>query len=183
MKKRLSILISLALVALISVAVIVMVLVQVNYKPQINEPNSVIVTQNGSDNPPTFTKTENLETFKEILSQYEQSFTRSYLSAFFAGQVSGDAVVTQISAENFNNLTFTDFKVEFSFSSDQTLTSNGQDLAKKYNKIIFEVSDNSIYKELIIYFNQVVENPTNYYVVSTYALQNGFYDYLETLFE
>ena len=182
MKKRLSILISLALVALISISVIVMVLVQVNYKPQISEPISVIVTQNGGDNPPTFTKTENLETFNEILNQYEQSFTRSYLSAFFAGQVSGNAVVTQISAASFDDLTFTAFKVEFSYSADQTLTSNGQDLAKKYNKIIFEVSDNAIYKELKIYFNQVLDS-SNYYVLSTYALQNSFYDYLETLFE
>ncbi|MDD4816224.1 MAG: hypothetical protein PHQ62_03740 [Clostridia bacterium] len=176
MKKRLSMLISLGLVALISVGVIVMFLIQVNYKPQINEPNSIVVND-GS----TFTKTGNATYFNEIIAQYEKSFTRSYLSAFFAGQVSGNTSVYELSNTDFNNLSFSEYKIEFYYSSAQTLQENGQNLLRTYDKIIFSVNDNAIYKEIKLYFKQM--NETNYYVVTTYAIQNNFFDYLENLFE
>lgn len=180
MRKRLGIFISLVITAVISIGIIIMVLVQVNYKPIINDPYAINVYESESEYF-TLTKAGNESSFNEVMSEYENSFARSFLSAFFAGQVSGNTLITQISDEDFDDLLFTGYKIEFSYSSAQTLQANGQDLLKTYNKIIFEVNNYSTYNELTIYFEQTTSD--NYYVLTTYAIQNSFYDYLVTLFE
>ena len=111
MKKKIGIAVGFGFLALIAVAVIIMATIQVNYKPEIANPTVITITNSNNKNI-TLTQEENEKIYNEVLSQFENSYTRSYLSALFAGQTSNekDAIQTN-NLENFNS-----YKVVFNYS-------------------------------------------------------------------
>lgn len=178
MKKKIGLGIGLGLIAILSILIVVAVVVPVNYKPAILAPDRITVYDNkNSENKSMFcSPSQNLEIYEKISTHFEQSFTRSYLSALFAGQLSGEVKVSQVTTLQ----TFSNFKVVFKYNNEQTLTVNGVTSVHKYNKIILEVKNVDSYREMNIYFQQVA-NPDYYYLLTTYANQNSFFEYLNTL--
>ena len=176
MKKKISIAVGFGILAILAVAVIIMASIQVNYKPQIANPTVISITNANSKNI-TLTEEENEKIYNEVLTQFENSFTRSYLSALFAGQTSNenDAIQTN-NLENFNS-----YKVVFNYSNNpQDLTINGETKPQKYSQIIFGVSDFEGYQKINVYFKHSTSS-TVYYLLETFTSQSNFFDYLENI--
>lgn len=171
MKKKIGIFIGLALVALLVITVVVMTIVQVNYKPEIAVPNSITILNNEGKS--VYSSPDHSdEVYDETLKHFEQSFSRSFLSAFFAGQVNNSLNVV----ETTELQSFTNYKITLKYEENQVL----KEKEEKYNNIIIGVTNSAEYQEISIYFQQAAS--TNYYyVLKTFVKQNVFFDYLETL--
>lgn len=171
MKKKIGILIGLSLVGLLIITVVTMTLVQVNYKPEMQSPDSIIIHTNS--NKSLFASPEtSKEVYDKTIEYFEQSFGRSFLSAFFAGQVNDSSKVIET-----NELqSFPDYKIIFKYDEGQTLNDENE----KYNSIIISVTNSSEYQEINIYYNQVASS-SYYYLQTTFAKQNELFNYLETL--
>jgi len=171
MKKKIGIFIALTLIALLVMTVIIMAVVQVNYKPEIAVPNSITILNNEGKSvysSPDHSK----EVYDKTLQHFEQSFGRSFLSAFFAGQVNSSLNVV----ETTELQSFTDYKITLKYEENQVL----KEKEEKYNNIIIGVTNSAEYQEVSIYFQQAAS--TNYYyVLTTFSKQNIFFEYLETL--
>jgi len=175
MKKKVGLGIGFGLIMLISIMIVIMVSVSVNYKPVFASPDSITIRNEGGKEA-FLTHEINTEIYDETMKLFEQSFTRSYLSAFFAGQTGNTADVI----ETKNIQTFNDYKITFGFTEKQTLTVNNVAKEQKYKKIIFEVKNSGTFVQLNLYFQQDA-NPLYYYVLTTYANQTELYKYLDTL--
>lgn len=179
MKKKLGTLISLGVVALLSIAVIILYLVPVNYTPLVANPNYIVVNKTETTSG-TFTNAVNETQYNEIITEFNQSFTRSLLSAIFAGQTTGG--LNQSATGELPSTTTIDLTtyVSFRYNEAQTLIINSHEQSLKFTEMIFAVSDSSIYDQVTIYFKQNVTG-TSYYKLTTYALQVNFYDYIQDL--
>ena len=106
--------------------------------------------------------------------EFEKSYSRSFLSALFAGQVGNDAKAVLIDSNKID--TFTQYKITFSYTSEQSLTVQNETKEKTYNKIEFAVEDSESFENSKIYF-KVSEN--YYYELSTMSNQQSFFKFLE----
>jgi len=177
LKKKIGTLISMGVVAILAITIITMVIIPVNYKPIIANPASISIRNSNNDNGLyTTTNTNHINYINNILEKFENSFTRSYLSALFAGQINSTLIITQSSSIE----SFSSYKLTFNYNTAQTLTVNGISQTHTYDKVIFSVSDTTGYNEINIYFQQTV-NDDQYYVMKTFASQSVLFDYLETL--
>lgn len=175
MKKKIGLGISFGLLLLISIMVVVMVSVSVNYKPVFASPDSITIRNKGNKEV-FYTEAVNKEIYDETMKLFNQSFSRSYLSAILSGQTGNNADVTQTK----NIQVFSDYKVTFGFTEEQTLKINNVAKEQKYNKIIFEVKNSGTFFQLNLYFQQAA-NSSFYYALTTYANQTELYKYIETL--
>lgn len=176
MKKKLGLGITLGMIALLSVMVVIMVMVPVNYKPEISLPNRIAVL-NSENKQHLCTETENKEIYDETMELFEQSFSRSFLSALFAGQLSG---TTEKVPETNTLQNFSGYKITFKYNEPQTLIVNGKSPEHKFNKMILEVKETNAYRQLTVYFQQAT-NSKFYYYITTYANQSALFEYLDTL--
>jgi len=176
MKKKLGLGIVLGLIALLSAMVVIMVMIPVNYKPEISSPNRIAVL-NSENREHLCTETENSEIYDETIKLFEQSFSRSFLSALFAGQLGG---TTEKIPETNTLQDFTGYKVTFKYNEPQTLIVNGKSSGHKFNKMILEVKEINAYRQLTVYFQQTT-NSKFYYYITTYANQSELFEYLNTL--
>lgn len=176
MKKKIGLGIVLGLVALLSAMVVIMVIIPVNYKPAISAPNRIAVINVDSEQH-LCTPDENKEIYDETLNLFEQSFSRSFLSALFAGQLGG-------SPEKIPQTdvlpSFTGYRITFKYNESQTLIVNGKSSEHLFDRAILEVKKTDSYRQITIYFQQVT-NSKYYYYLTTFANQSALYDYLDTL--
>lgn len=171
MKKNLGIIITFAIVAILAITVVVMALVQVNYKPEIASPNSITIKNSSSK---TVYITSSNNNFDKIIDEFEKSFTTNYLSAFFAGQTSNNIVVKQTSTAP----TTTGYKVSMNYSEAQNLVVNNETQTHKYNEIIFGVTDTSNFSKVSIYFKQA-SSSSQYYYYETFMTQSSLYELID----
>lgn len=182
MSKKLISFISLGLVALIAVIITIMYLIPVNYSPKINNPDSIIVYESKTSNVGTFQEKNesSQENYRKILTEFNNSFTRNYLSALFAGQTSGAINQTKNGFLYYESPTSSmDRYLIFTYTEPQTLVINNVEQEKTFTKIYMEIKSSNSYVLTSLYFQ--VSDASNYLLLQTYANQNNLYNLITDL--
>ncbi len=180
MKKKIGIAIAFTLIFVIAVAVIVMVCVKVNYKPEIINPTTITVLNSEKKSITLTEDNENL--YNQLIDEFEKSFTRTYLSALFAGQTFNNSKVILIDGNKIEN--FEHYKITFNYSNNpQSLIVDGIEQPQQYSQIVFGVSEFDGYQQINIYFKHSIQTGQvdKYYSLTTYSSQKNFYDFLNSI--
>lgn len=178
-KSKIIIIIVMALVALLAVATIILSVVKIEYSPSLNKPTYIAVsTANGSGSFP-----QDNENFDKILTEYNNSYSRSILSAVFAGQTSNAINKTANGTlPTVNSFPTTTTYIKFKFNEPQELTIADKVLPSHYTEILVEVGNSASFVKTSVYYKQDTST-TAYYLLETYANQANLYEFINSLFE
>lgn len=178
MTKKLGSIIALGVVALIALVVVILYVIPVNYAPNLRQPNSIIVQQSSTQSA-TVLKEENKKMYDKIMSEFNDSLTRSLLSAIFAGQNSGGLNISANGVlPTITTIPNAEVQIQLTYSA-QDLVINNKTQPRKITSVIYQINDTKTYQKTMIYFEQ--EGGAGYYQYATYAMQSGLYDYITSL--
>ena len=178
MSKKLGSIIALGVIALLAVVVVVLYLIPVNYAPKLKNPNSIIVQQSSTLNA-TVLKENDKKIYNNLMNKFEESLTRSLLSAIFAGQSSGGTNVTDNGVlPSTASIPNAEVQIVLTYNA-QKLVIDGKEQPRKVTNVIYQLSDTKTYQPATIYFQQ--EDGSAYYEYKTFAMQSNLYDYVMSL--
>jgi len=178
----------LALVAILSISIILCAYLPKNFNFGLNNPEYIIVhsTDNKNvDNTSYFKQGEYSDgkVYNKIMDLYNQSFKTTILGAMFQGKA-----FTNVSAEegykSLSSLTGT--SIEFVYQNSQKLMLNGKPYKASivsntdYISVVIEVVNNQSLAKVNAYFKYRDTGSNNYSYVrfATYSAQADLYDYL-----
>lgn len=178
-KNKIIIIVAMALVAVLAATTIILSVVKINYAPQISKPSIIYVKTSNDDG--SFTETN--ENFDKILEEYNKSYTRSVMSAIFAGQNSTAINLTENGTlPTVNQVPAAENLIRLKYEEPQVLKINGKELDGKFKEVYVQVSNNASFAVTEVYFKQN-SDVTAYYLLKTYANQAGLYELIQSLFE
>ena len=181
MKKKLGTLITLACVAVVALAIIILYFMPVTYMPNLSTPNHMIVYKTSSQSATLLPQDDK---YKQIWGEYKNSFEQNMLSAIFAGQTKG--IKNQTSSGELkttkNEPTFQTYIV-FNFDTAQKIVVAGHTQNVLVDQVKIEVSNATGYSDTTVYFRQVsgVAEQTNYYYMTTLASQSKLYQTIQDI--
>lgn len=188
MKKKILIIVSLAIVVALIATTIILAVVKKSYKPEFNlEPQTVvIVNQNNNTEFESSESHSTKEKFKNIVKLFDDGFKQNVLGSIFSGNSSKQIEIELVSKlPSFDDgYTFT-----FDYKADMVLRKGGKDFVYgtntdkqiKFQQVIFNITDTNGYNQICLYAKEVVGSNTYYYEIETIANMSALYDYMSEL--
>jgi len=188
MKKKILIIVSLALVVALITTTIVLAVVKKSYKPEFDLTPQTVRIVRQSDNA-EFESSEShssKEKFENVVNLFDDSFKQSVLGSIFGGNSSKRIDIELVSKlPSFDEgYTFT-----FDYKADMVLKKDGKDFVYgtntdkqiKFRQVIFNITDTNGFNQIYLYAKEVVGSNTYYYEISTIANVSALYDYMSEL--
>ena len=188
MKKKILIIVSLALVVALITTTIVLAVVKKSYKPEFNlDPQTVrIVRQNDNTEFESSESHSTKEKFENIVKLFDDGFKQNVLGSIFSGNSS-----KQIDIELVSKLpSFEDgYTFTFDYKADMVLRKDGKDFVYgtntdkqiKLQQVIFNITDTNGYNQIYLYAKEVVGSNIYYYEIATIANTSALYAYMSEL--
>ncbi len=197
MKKKIALIVSLSLIGVLLVSVVVMALVRKNYRPELNDPYIITITDTTGEDSVQFFEETNPETYNEVLDRFFACFDQSVLNALFTGAIGGDKVTNHYVQDSTANGTINTYQplvegiegyyLEFDYSTVQTLMYNGREVVDStnsnrnitYKHVACYIEDSNYYKSMYIFFRGEKGDTTKIFYMTTSARCDAFYSYIE----
>ena len=188
MKKKILIIVSLALVVALITTTIVLAVVKKSYMPEFDLTPQTVRIVRQSDNA-EFESSEShssKEKFENVVKLFDDSFKQSVLGSIFGGNSSKRIDIELVSKlPSFDEgYTFT-----FDYKADMVLKKDGKDFVYgtntdkqiKFRQVIFNITDTNGFNQICLYAKEIVGSNTYYYEIETIANVSALYDYMSEL--
>lgn len=188
MKKKILIIVSLALVVALIATTIVLAVVKKSYMPEFDLTPQTVRIVRQSDNA-EFESSEShssKEKFENVVKLFDDSFKQSVLGSIFGGNSSKRIDIELVSKlPSFDEgYTFT-----FDYKADMVLKKDGKnfvygtntDKQIKFRQVIFNITDTNGFNQICLYAKEIVGSNTYYYEIETIANVSALYDYMSEL--
>lgn len=189
MKKKIILLVVLALAIILAGTFILLGCVKKDYAPEFSLTAKTIKIEDSSSNEYfNYEANENKngkEMFNKLLAEYENSMKQSILAGIFSGTLSNEIDITLLSKAP----AFSDYKVTFDFKAQMTLKKDGKNFVYgtnsektiEFSEVMFNLNDSKGFHEFNIYAIERQDGKTYYYEISTLANTYSFFKLVSTL--
>lgn len=182
MKKKLGLIITIAVVSLIVVATIVLGVIKKDYSPSVQTNYQSVTVTNSSNSEFNITsgKLDEDEKFEKIVNHYDNAFKQSLLASLFSGNSSNDVTVVYSSG---SIPSITGYKIVWTLNAEgeKIKLTNSTQTEYTVNKLTVGVEDGAGFKTITVYAS-VKDSNSNYHLkITTKANFEALYDYLEEL--
>ena len=185
MKKKISQIVSYAVLAVIVVGLILCATINLNFRPEMKLPNvskgdRIEISVHGTSQ--TDSSNENIN-YNEFNKKFDDSFKLTILYSIFSGHVGNELIIGEISS---NEPTYNGYKVQFTFNELQELKKGGKPVkiadnsntSLKFDGLIFDVQESKGLGNVDLYF--ILEN-NKLQKVTTIANFDELYKYISEL--
>lgn len=175
----------LALVAIMSISIILCAYLPKNFNFGFNNPDYIVVhsSDNANVDDTSYFKNGETQVYNKIMELYNQSFKTTILGAMFQGK----AFTTVSAEEGYKSLSsLTGTSIEFVYQNSQKMMLNGKPYKASivtntnYISVVIEVVNHQSLTKVNAYFKYLDTGSNNYSYVrfATYSAQADLYDYL-----
>lgn len=184
MKKKISLIVVYAVLAVVVVGFILCSFIKINFKPEMSMPSlsngAIEISVSGQAKYESISDTKDYKTFA---SKFNGSFEVSVLYSLFSGKINNETKIDKVT----NSPSFSGYKVQFVYNESQTLkkdgkpvmTANNTNTPITYNRVVFDVQGSKGLTNKNIYF--YTNGQTTYYKLTTIANFNGLYKYIANM--
>ncbi len=181
MRKKLGLLITIALVGLVVVTTIILGVVKKDYSPSVQTNYQSVIITNTNDSNFNYAggKLDEKESYNKIVELYNNSFKQSILASLFSGNLSNEITVTYSSG---SVPSMSGYKIVWALNSEGEKIKLTNNLETEYviNKLTIGIEDSNSFKSVVIYAN-IKDSTVTHLKITTKANFEALYDYLEEL--
>ena len=181
------------IVGVLVLSTLVLYLIPVNYKPEIETPSAISITESSGGSSSILCSEDNaVDRYNEINDEFKKSFTESVLTGIFSGRLGVKSrIESYYSSDPTSN--FSGYVVNFIFKTKQTIMLNGKEYNPptnsnetiQFDEIIFELAEDQGFGTHYIYYVYEYTDSSNiertmYYKQSITCNFDGLYDLINS---